>query len=96
MNIIYDKNGYVVSQSKNLRGIIERSRKDVPVEIKVAPLASSGRGLFFAIWSNGDRVAVMFETFNLCKEFAEHPRFSGAYLAVHRIGAYPVSEGVAA
>lgn len=83
MNYIYDKNGNVVSTDQNLRGIIERNRKDQAVNVQVRA-AKEGKGIFFALWSNGDRTAVLLDSYDAAVGFSESATFSTA-----AIGAQP-------
>lgn len=76
--IIRDADGHVVSRSRNLRGILEYSRR-VPVEridIWRNPDETAQLGI---TWTNGSSTITDFASFNVCKQWcASRRNFSGA------------------
>lgn len=62
MVLIYNRNGQVVSQSKNLRGILDYTRKH-PLRNVFASELPKGRGHLRLIWNHGEICNTEFESF---------------------------------
>lgn len=82
MIIIYSKAGEFVSSSKNLRGIIDRNRKDHAIEVSVMPLMVGGANVSVR-WANGDWAATDFGSYDIAADFARSKRFATAKVLVH-------------
>jgi hypothetical protein len=81
MIVIYSKAGEFVSKSRNLRGIINRNRKDWAIEISVEPRMSDTAN-FFIRWCNGDWAATDFGSYDLAVKFATDKRFCTAEVSI--------------
>lgn len=81
MITVYTSAGIPVSTSKNLRGIIDRNRRDPAVKVTVSP-RNSGRAELFVRWSNGDWACSFFESYDIAVAFAQNKRFAGAKIDV--------------
>lgn len=60
MVIIYDSKGKPVSRSKNLRGILEYSRKHSVAKIRLVRHTEGGGGTLLLRWRNGSLVSAPF------------------------------------
>jgi hypothetical protein len=73
---IYDENGYVISRSKNLRGINDRCRK-VP-GAKATVSVFNDWAAVEVIWPDGSFSIAQFNSVQLAYKYAATKRFQGA------------------
>ena len=80
---IYDVNGKVIQKSRNLRGILDYSRKNVPDLIVVNKVSgTSGEANVDFHWSNGSYAAVSFASFDVAKSWVKRRALSGARIQI--------------
>lgn len=63
-------NGELASRSKNLRGIIDRSRRVAVDWVNVLALDSGG-GVFSICWADSSHASVFFNSLDLAHKFAK-------------------------
>lgn len=75
--------GGVISKSKNLRGVIDRTRRLRPhgTRIKVVPL-HSGRACVSFLWADGSWAAPQFEDYTVAVSWVKARRFAGAAIDI--------------
>lgn len=82
MVIIRDTDGYIVSRSKNLRGIREYLRRHAVERVDIWP-HDSGTAQIGVTWANGASVITDFQSFAVCKQWcASRRRFPAAVIHI--------------
>lgn len=73
MVIIRDTDGCIVSRSKNLRGILDYSRRHIVERVDIWPHVS-GTAQLGVTWINGASVITDFQSFTVCRQWCTSRR----------------------
>lgn len=81
--IIYDKDGNVISKSKNLRGIHDYCRSILhrPATVQVFECSEGGASVDIR-WAGGAHCLTDFASFGVAYKWAQHHRFAPAVATV--------------
>lgn len=83
--IIYDKDGNVISESRNLRGIHDYCRRHRPSSIQITELREGGASVDIR-WASGAYCLADFASFGVASKWAQHRRFAPADVTITPLG----------